>query len=86
MILEEQNFKDENTILIGKPAINENMKDLQDKIETALNDSENLKVINPKISWSSKNMLQDENENKQGGDEIVFSLCYTNKLPKIRIL
>ena len=80
MILEAQNFKHENVFIFDNTAVDVNVKDLQDKIETALQDVLNIRVMNPKISLSSKNIFKDQNENEECGNEIAF--CITIRMKK----
>ena len=80
MILEAKHFNHEHAFIIDNPAVNDNVKDLKDKIETALQDVENIKVMNPKISWISKNIFNKQNENEESGNDIV--LCLAIKMKK----
>merc|ERR1712106_983612 len=80
MILESHHLNHENTFLIDSPADEEKVKHLKDKIENALQDVENIKIMNPQISWSAKNIFKEQNELEENNDEIV--LCVAIKIKR----
>ena len=81
MKLESQNLDYEETSVRNNFDIDETYKNIKDKIETALKNVESIKDLKPTISWSSKEIVKDQNVlDVKNNNEIV--LCVAIKMKK----